>query len=676
TQDLEAQVDLKTLALTEAQKIAHMGSWEFDPKTERVMWSEELYCIYEAIDQMPALCPDLTISQIHPLDQKNYQKHVLERFFAGQPFDTDLRIITQKGNLCFIHAQGRPIRNQAGEIEKFVGTVTDITTRKQAEQALIEAKEAAEAANQAKSIFLANMSHELRTPLNAILGYPMLLLQSDHLSPQDREYVHTIERSGEYLLSLINQILDLSKIEAGRMILNISTFQVHDLLNDLEIMLKPQAEAKDLTLTISKARDVPNLIKTDGVKLQQVLINLLNNALKFTETGTVALTVEVIAPNQPSSAQRLRFTIADTGVGIAPEELDSLFEAFVQTESGRNSHGGTGLGLAISQKFIALMGGELQVTSEVGQGTTFTFDVPWEDLPDQLHQANPEILRWQLATGEPSYRILVVDDVAENREVLVKLLELWGLTVFEAEDGEEAIAQNHQHHPDLIFMDMKMPKLDGMKAIENIQNIGLDSPPKIVAFTASAFEEDRQNFLAAGCDDFIRKPFQQQDILNCLTTHLHAQFIQEKSTTSTAEVDGKDGSIQGDEKGKPQSLKILVAEDNVANQKVLLIHLKKLGYTADVVANGLEVLYALSTYTYDVILMDMQMPEMDGVTATELIRQEFPVDLQPYIIALTANDDASDRLACQEAGMNGYVTKPIKQETLRIALESVPQYSR
>ncbi len=671
TQDLEAQVALKTIALTEAQKVAHMGSWEFDPKTETVSWSEELYHIYEAIDQAPTPRPDLTVCRLDPEYKEHYEKHIFERFLAGQPFDTDLQIITQKGNLRFIHAQGRPIRNQAGEIEKFVGTMTDITTRKQAEKDLIQAKEMAEAANRSKSIFLANMSHELRTPLNAILGYPTLLLNSENLSAEDRSYIQTIERSGEYLLSLINQILDLSKIEAGRMVLNIGNLQLYPLLQDLETMLKPQAEAKGLVLKINKSDDLPNLIKTDGVKLQQILINLLNNAIKFTDSGNVSLTVAKIINQEPncSCPQRLRFTIADTGVGIAQSELDSLFEAFVQTESGRNSNVGTGLGLAISQKFVALMGGKLQVTSAVGQGTTFTFDLGCEDIEEPHHAPSPlKIVRWHLADGEPSYRILVADDVAENREILVELLKQWGLTVFEARDGEEAIAQHHQHHPELIFMDIKMPKLNGIDAIQQIQTESSSPLPKMIAFTASAFEEDRQNILATGCDDFIRKPFRQEDILKSLTRHLHAQFIKREYCPISLSLQTNSANPDSGENAPVKKLRILIAEDNPLNQKVLLMHLKVLGYTADAVANGLEVLYLLATHTYDVILMDMQMPEMDGITATQMIRQDFPQSLQPYIIALTANDDAGDRLACREAGMNAYVTKPIKQAVLGEAL--------
>ncbi len=677
TQDLENQVALKTIALTEAQRLAHTGNWEVSLKDNSVTWSEEVYRIHEAEDYPRTSRPDQEILKIHPQDQEHYQRHVMDRVNSNQSFDTDVKIITHKGNIRFLHIQGRPIYNDTGKLIKFIGTTTDITARKQTEQALIEAKEAAEAANQAKSIFLANMSHELRTPLNAILGYPTLLLNSENLSAEDRSYVQTIERSGEYLLSLINQILDLSKIEAGRMVLNMGKLQIYTLLDDLQTMLEPQAQAKGLSLQINKSADLPSLIQTDGVKLQQVLINLLNNAIKFTQTGSVSLTVKSMIKQQENggSSQRLQFTITDTGVGISPAELDSLFEAFVQTESGRNSNVGTGLGLAISEKFVVLMGGELEVSSVVGQGTTFTFDLNCADLETQ--PSNPSFLTkipWQLAPGEPAYRILVVDDVAENREVLVKLLEIWGLMAFEARDGEEAIVKNQDHHPDLIFMDIKMPKLNGIAAIQQIQTEASLPLPKMIAFTASAFEEDRQKILETGCDDFIRKPFREEDIINILTHHLQARFIQrgQDPTAFLTQIDAVNPHASDtDSNESVKTLRILIAEDNPVNQKVLLMHLKALDYTADVVANGLEVLYTLVTNSYDVILMDMQMPEMDGITTTRMIRQDFPPETQPHIIALTANDDASDRLACAEAGMNAYVTKPIQQALLAEALGAV-----
>ncbi|MCW6038423.1 response regulator [Spirulina subsalsa FACHB-351] len=667
THDLEQQVALKTIALTEAQKLAHMGSWEVDPTENTVTWSKEVYRIHEAEDYPPTTRPDREIVKIHPQDQEHYQKNVIEAIRAGQSFDTDVQIITHKGNVRFIHVQGQPIYNEAGEMLKIIGTTTDITARKQAEQALIQAKEAAEAANQAKSIFLANMSHELRTPLNAILGYPRLLLNSSTISPEDRSYIRTIERSGEYLLALINQILDLSKIEAGRMVLNVTTLKLHQLLHEIEIMLQPSAQAKGLTFTLEKGDNLPDLIETDGVKLQQVLVNLLNNAIKFTHQGTVHLrAVPCREDDHPSASPYLKFTVQDTGVGIAVEELQTLFQAFVQTESGRNSQTGTGLGLVLSQKLVALMGGELQVESEVGKGTNFSFTLP---LSRSRHEDSPDLesdpIKWRLAPQEPAYRILVADDVAENREVLVKRLELWGFKVFEAQDGEEAIAQTAQHHPDLIFMDIRMPKLNGIEASQKIQQTLTPPIPKIIALTASAFEEDRTEILASGCDDFIRKPFQEQEILSCLAHHLKVQFIQQPSEGVSPSGEGI-SPTQGMEDAP--TLRILIAEDNLINQKVLLLNLKALGYTADVAANGLEVLEHLSVNPYDLILMDVQMPEMDGITATQIIRRDFPQMLQPYIIALTANDEASDRLTCAQAGMNGYLTKPLGQDQLAQAV--------
>ncbi|WP_017307209.1 response regulator [Spirulina subsalsa] len=672
TQDLEQQVALKTIALTEAQKLAHMGSWEVDPQQNTVTWSEEVYRIHEAEAHPPTTRPDREIVKIHPQDQEHYQKNVIEAIKAGQSFDTDVQIITCQGNVRFVQIQGQPIYNEAGEMVKIIGTTTDITIRKQAEQALIQAKEAAEAANQAKSIFLANMSHELRTPLNAILGYPRLLLNSPTLSPEDQSYIRTIERSGEYLLALINQILDLSKIEAGRMVLNVTPLKLHQLLHELDIMLQPSAQAKGLIFTLEKGDNLPDLIQADGVKLQQVLVNLLNNGIKFTSKGTVRLTVVYSQEEDPPSASPcLKFTIQDTGVGIAPEELQTLFQAFVQTQSGRNSQTGTGLGLVLSQKFVALMGGELEVESEVGKGTTFSFALPisWPESDESLDSVS-EFIDWRLAPQEPAYRILVADDVAENREVLVKRLECWGFKVFEAEDGEDAIAQAAQHHPDLIFMDIRMPKLNGIEASQRIQQILTPPLPKIIALTASVFEEDRTKILASGCDDFIRKPFQEQEILNSLTRHLKAQFIEQKQGGVSPAWEETPPTLEMEDLG---ALRILIAEDNLINQKVLLLNLKALGYQADVVANGLEVLERLSLNPYDLILMDVQMPEMDGITATQIIRRDFPPVVQPYIIALTANDEAGDRTTCAQVGMNGYLTKPLGQNQLAEALAVVKQ---
>ncbi|NEO28496.1 MAG: response regulator, partial [Kamptonema sp. SIO4C4] len=333
----------------------------------------------------------------------------------------------------------------------------------------------------------------------------------------------------------------------------------------------------------------------------------------------------------------------------------------------RQSQEGTGLGLAISQKFVALMGGELTVESTLGEGTTFQFDLPF--MQGQRYIEHPETLeslRVKLAGNQPQSKILVVDDNTSNREILVTLLQNWGFLVEEAADGEAALTQWQQWQPDLIFMDIRMPKLNGIEATQQIQSQTLPIP-KIIAITASVFEEDRANILQSGCDDFIRKPFKQQEIIDCLSHHLNLQFqaiTSDASPSNPVSPETLDFSAQ-----KHQSLRILLAEDNQVNQKMALLYLKKLGYDADTATTGLEVLYKLATQPYDVILMDIQMPEMDGLEATRNIRQYYPKQEQPCIIAMTASDEESDKLACREAGMNDYITKPLKLEQLQKTLQ-------
>lgn len=443
------------------------------------------------------------------------------------------------------------------------------------EEKLRQAKDRAEVANQAKSLFLSNMSHELRAPLNAILGFARILDREPD-SDKTSSYARTIMRSGEHLLSLINQVLDLSKIEAGRMTLDVGDIDLFHLLDELEEMFALKAEQKGLFLIIKRTSEIPRYVRTDAVKLRQVLINLLSNAIKFTRQGEVTLRVEAKGEGRRANGERqtankqdasfsplplafcqLHFSISDTGPGIAPEEMEMLFKPFTQTAAGRQAQEGTGLGLAISRQFVQLMGGDLRVSSQIGVGTTFMVELKVETLEHTSLFLQISTLKRPIALdpGQPPYRLLIVDDKPENRQLLLTLLAPLGFDLREAANGQEALDLWRNWQPHLLLMDIRMPVLDGYETTIRIRSEEAKrghTLTKIIILSASMIETERVAAIAAGCDDFLHKPFRDEEIFSILEQQLGVKFVyaEEKPCYNSTQ----------DQSGVPDSLTQTIAD--------------------------------------------------------------------------------------------------------------------
>jgi len=521
---------------------AALGLWDIDLVTGEAFVNRfgMGYLGFRPGEQVSEREIDERLEQVlHPDDKANVQT-AFERHYAGEMplVELELRARGKTGRpdkWGWILLRGKVVaRDETGCPLRMTGITQDITARKEAEEALRQAKEAAETANRAKSTFLANMSHELRTPLNAILGFAQLMERDSRLADDQRDSLETIRHSGEHLLTLINDVLEVSKIEAGRTAFQPHDFDLYRLLAGVESMFRLRAADKELQLLFDCRPDVPQYVRTDESKLRQVLINLLSNAIKFTQEGGVTVRIGYEDGITPC----LLFEVQDTGVGINPEEVDDLFDPFVQASSRQapQLQEGTGLGLTITQQFVHLLGGSISVQSEQGHGSTFKFDVQIElaERSDvEMEHPRRKIVGLEpgqrAADGGP-YRLLVVEDREANRRLLVKLLSSLGspphgFEVREAINGQQALEIWEEWAPHLIWMDMRMPVMDGYEATKRIKATVRGQATVIVALTASAFEEDRVAILSHGCDDFVRKPFRESEIFEKLETHLGVRFI-------------------------------------------------------------------------------------------------------------------------------------------------------
>ncbi|XXF75431.1 response regulator [Myxococcaceae bacterium GXIMD 01537] len=568
------------------------------------------------------------------------------------------RRVRKDGTVLDVELLALPV-SVGGEQVGFIAIYHDITD-------LQRALQAAETANQAKSLFLATMSHEIRTPMNAIIGMTGLLLDT-HLSLEQRDFVSTVRQSGESLLALLNDLLDFSKIEAGRLELEHHPFDVRQCVESVLDLLAPRASEKGLDLGCHIAPETPQMLVGDASRLRQVLLNLVGNGLKFTEQGGVAVSVKVTrTPEDATEGFELLFTVQDTGLGIAEDRQAGLFQPFSQLDASvARRFGGTGLGLVISKRLVEAMGGRVWVESDgPGRGSTFhfTFSAPAAP-PAPVLYLNPE---QPLLRGR---RVLIVDDNAISRRLLGLQLESWGIEPVETGSGAEALGWLEGRRPlDIVIVDHQMPLLDG-PALAAVMRQRPELRALPLLLLTSLGRRDQQP--AGLFTSVLPRPVKASQLYDALVTCLSDDV--ERAQAHVVPEPARPGGLLGER----LPLRILLVEDNATNQKLALLVLERLGYRAEVAGNGREALRALSRQRYDIAFMDMQMPEMDGLEATRAIRQQIPASEQPWIIAMTANAMESDRRQCLAAGMDDYLSKPLRVEALVAALQqSRPRYPR
>jgi PAS domain S-box-containing protein len=608
-------------------------------------------------------CIGMNVAQvIAPEELETARKAMAKKTVEEDSSAYEIDIVTKDGRRVTLEVNSRLIHRN-GVPYAVHGIARDITARKRAARELEDARNAAIESARLKSEFLANMSHEIRTPMNGVIGMTGLLLDTD-LTREQREFAETIRSSGDALLTIINDILDFSKIEAGKLNFEVLDFVLTNAIEDTIDLLAEKAHHKKIELASLIHKNVPTFLRGDPGRLRQIITNLLGNAIKFTERGEVV--IRACTETETATDVVIRFEVSDTGIGISETAQRNLFKAFTQADgSTTRKFGGTGLGLAISKQLVELMDGQIGVRSVEGEGSTFWFTARFEKQPEgaMVEQPNVEL---------ENLRILVVDDNATNRQILKHQVESWGMMHREASGGEQALkllraAVQRNEQFNLVVLDLMMPGMDGFELARRIKSDPEIANVHLVMLTSFGERGDATRSRELGIAAYLTKPVRQSQLFDCLAKVISASSSKQETKSPAQPVVTKHSLAEA----KMSNKRLLLAEDNAVNQKVALRQLQKLGYRADAVANGREAIEALGRIPYDLVLMDCQMPEMDGYEATAEIRRREGALKHTWIVAMTANALEGDRAKCIAAGMDDYVSKPVKVEDLGAVLSNL-----